>query len=90
MVPAVEYKNYLDAGQEALKNKEIEKAVAAFEKAKDLKPGYGQTLIMLGDALTEKGDVDGAIRYFQQASRRTRPTWRPYTFLGAALIRKKD
>ena len=90
MVPAVEYKIYLDVGQEALKNREIEKAVAAFEKAKDLKPGYGQTLIMLGDALTEKGDVDGAIRYFQQAIEKDKTDMEAYTFLGAALIRKKD
>lgn len=90
VVPAVEYKTYLDAGQEALKTREIEKAVASFEKAKDLKPGYAQTLVLLGDALTAKGDLEGAIRYFRQAIEIDKTDLVAYTFLGAALIQKKD
>lgn len=89
-VPAVDYKIQLDAGEELLKKREIEKAMVALEKARELKPGFPQTLSALGFALSEQGDVDGAIKYFQQAIELDKFNIDAYVYLGAAFIKKQD
>ncbi|MCJ7612354.1 MAG: tetratricopeptide repeat protein, partial [Candidatus Aminicenantes bacterium] len=89
-VPAVEYKIHLDAGEEFVRKKEYDRAIAVLEKARELKPEYPKTLDALGYALSEKGDLDEAIRYFQKSIEIDRYNIDGYIYLGAALVKKRD
>jgi len=89
-VPAVEYQIHLDTGEELLRKKEYAKAMAALEKARELKPDYPQILDALGYVLSEKGDLDAAIRYFRQAIEIDKFNIDAYVYLGSALVKKQE
>ncbi len=90
LVPAVEYRLHLDAGEEFLRQKDYAKAMASLEKAKEMKPGYSRTLVALGYALSEKGDQEGAIQYYRQAIELDPSYLDAYVYLGSALLKKGD
>ena len=89
-VPAVEFQVHLDAGEEFIRKKEYDRAMAALEKARQLKPEYPKILVALGYALSEQGDVDEAIRTFQKSVELDKYNIESYIYLGVALTRKGD
>ncbi len=89
-VPAVEYRVHLDRGEELLRAKDYENALAALEKARELKPDYAKTLSALGYGLGERGDLDAAIRSFRESITLDRFNIDAYVYLGNALLRKSD
>ena len=55
-----------------------------------LRPDYGEAYFMLGTALKQKGDLDGAIPALREAIRLEPANPGPYNTLGQALRLKGD
>ncbi|MCM1449652.1 MAG: AAA family ATPase [Clostridiales bacterium] len=62
-------REYVLMGRECLAGGEIQAAVANFEKALSISPGYVDAYLGVGEAMAESGDIDRAIAGYRQAQR---------------------
>ena len=70
-----------------LKTGYVDEAIAQFQQALQLKPGYADAHINLGNALLKKGRVDEAIAQFQQAVQLKPGYAQAHNNLGDALLK---
>jgi len=90
LVPAVDYKAQLDAGESFLRAKDFEKAMAALRRALLMKPDHPRILNALGFALSEQGELDEAVRHFRHALEVEPKNVDAFVFQGIALTKKGE
>ena len=75
-------------GDDLLQAGQVDKAIAHFQKALEIKPDHAKTHINWGNALLQKGRVDEAISHYQEALRINPKYAEAHNNLGYVLLQK--
>lgn len=77
-------------GNEWIARRDYPSAIAAFEKAARLNPGWTENHLNLGRALFTVGDYPAAQQAFTEALRQTPNDWRAHMLMGMTLEQQQD